>query len=201
MNQETNEIQQHTPIDLAQSDHLLKEYELCFQTVQLNNTRLWTSASIFVSGSFVALAWLGARPLAAHNWSQFFLVATGALLIIVILGSYLKVFRSWEVLDRIQNYRAEEIEQYLKLWRIRYQLCVEAPLTSREDCTSSEDYNKRLDTMRKKVADRLRMSEEDLPKFPRTNRAFRVIIYTIIAVSILVVVKAFAVTLAWSSYC
>lgn len=189
MDQKNDNIQTVKIEEDAKPEHLLKEYELCWQGVQHHNTRLWMSASIFVSGSIVALTWLGTRPLATDNWAEFTLVTIIALTIGLILWSYLRIFGSWEVLDRIEFYRAEEIEKHLKLWRIRYRL------RSHEQPTSAEHDLGRLNLMRKTVATRLGISEKDLPTRRGANRAFRLIICVIIAASLLSVVRALIITL------
>lgn len=188
MGQKNDDTQPAKIEEDAQPEHLLKEYELCWQGVQHHNTRLWMSASIFVSGSIVALTWLGTRPLAANNWAEFWLVAIIALAIGLVLWLYLRIFGSWEVLDRVEFYRAEEIEKHLKLWRIRYRL------RSHEQPTSAEQDSGRLNDMRKTVATRLGISEKDLPTRRGANKAFRFIIYIIIAASLVSVVRALIIT-------
>lgn len=190
MNQRRDDTQSDKIPEEAQPEHLLKEYELCWQGVQHHNTRLWMSASIFVSGSIVALTWLGTRPLAANNWAEFSLVAIVAFVIGLVLWSYLRIFGSWEVLDRVDFYRAEEIEKSLKLWRIRYRM------RSHEQPVSAEEDSKRLNAMRETVASRLGISAKDLPTRRGANKAFRFIIWLIIAASLSLIMRALMVTLS-----
>lgn len=173
----------------GQPEHLLKEYELCWQGVQHHNTRLWMSASIFVSGGIIALTWLGARPLAQGNWAEFSLTAVIALAIGLVLWLYLRIFDSWEVLDRVEFYRAEEIEKHLKLWRIRYRL------RSHEQASSTDEDSARLNRMRQIVASRLNIPVKNLATRRGANKAFRAIIWVIITASGLSIVRALTITL------
>jgi hypothetical protein len=177
--------------ELAQPEHLLKEYELCWQGVQHHNTRLWTSASIFVTGGILALTWLGTRPLAYQNWNQFAIVAIIALAIGVVLSLYLKIFGDWEFLDRVEFYRAEEIEKHLKLWRIRYRL------HSREPPSSSEEDHERLEATREAIASKLGIPKNHLLNLRGANLAFRRIVRVISFASFLLVVWALVITLGW----
>ncbi len=99
---------------------LLKEYELSWQGIQHHNTRLWSSASIFSSGSLVALTFIGTRPLKLDQWSELIIVQTIAAAIIVIISLYFNIWRSLNLHDTIEFYRLEEIERILDLWRARY---------------------------------------------------------------------------------
>lgn len=174
----------------AEPDHLLKEYELCWEGVQHHNTRVWSSAAIFISGSILALTWLGSRPLPAGNWTEFSLVALIGLLIALVLLLYLRIFGSWEVLDRVEFYRAEEIEKRLGLWRIRYRI------SSHEHKPSIEP-DARLRRMREVVANRLKVPEKALHSRRGANRAFRCIIYLITFGSFAIVARALAITLGY----
>jgi hypothetical protein len=173
----------------GEPEHLLKEYELCWQGVQHHNERLWTSASIFVSGGIIALTWLGTRPLAHNNWVEFSLTTVIAFAIGLVLWLYLRIFSSWEVLDRVEFYRAEEIEKHLKLWRIRYRL------RSHEQASSTEEDSERLNVMRQIVAGRLNIPVENLPSRRKANKAFRAIIWVIIIASGLLIMRALTITL------
>lgn len=173
MNRENKKIPQQRKTELAEPNDLLKEYELCWQGVEHHNTRLWTSASIFISGSILALTWIGTMPLGVHDWEKFSLVAILASAISLVMYSYLKIFSHWELLDCVELYRAQEIEHYLKLWRIRYRLHESAKQTS------SEQESTRLNTMSENIAKRLAIPIKDLSK-RHANPFFRLIIYTII---------------------
>lgn len=189
MNQKSNDKHVRKIQEDAQPDYLLKEYELCWQGVAHHNTRVWTSASIFVSASIAGLAWLGTRPPATNNWGEFWLVAVVALVIALVLWAYLRIFGSWEVLDRIEFYRAEEIERHLGLWRIRYRL------RSHEQPTPEEQESERLDAMKQTVATRLGIKLQDLPSRRGANKAFRLIIWLIIAGYLLCIVRALIITI------
>jgi hypothetical protein len=174
---------------LADPNHLLKEYELCWQSLHNHNRRLWMSASIFLPGTILALKWL-TGSLGEHEWAQFILVVILAILFLIIMGSYLRIFGVWEFLDRVELYRALEIEQDLRLWKARYRHY------ARESENPPEEDSSRLDSMRETIAKRLRISVEDLPK-RRANLHFRVIIYCILGTIIAVVVWAFVITFGW----
>lgn len=189
MKQSSNDSQIGKIDEDAKPEHLLKEYELCWKGVEHHNTRLWTSASIFVSGGIIVLTWLGTRPLATGNWAEFTLTTIIGLAIGLVLWFYLKIFSSWEVLDRIEFYRAEEIERHLKLWRINYRLRLH------EQPTSGEQDFERLNVMRKTIAKRLGILAIDLPTRRGANKAFRLIIYVIMAASLLLIVRALIIIL------
>lgn len=88
---------------------LIKEYELCWQGIQHTNTRLWTSASIFLAGSIVALAKMVELPLTYRCWPQFFSVSVIAFAILVALCLYQFIIKSMKLLDRVDIFRSEEI--------------------------------------------------------------------------------------------
>lgn len=198
MNQKTNHNDARKIQEDAQPDHLLKEYDLCWQGVAHYSTRTWMSASIFVSASIAALAWLATRPLATDNWAEFCQVTVIALVIALVLGAYLRIFRSWEVLDGLEFYRAEQIEQHLGLWRIRYRLRTHERPTSEkqgQEQPASEEESQRLDAMKQRVASRLGIKVQDLRRLREANTAFRVIIWLIIAGFLFSIARALLITL------
>ena len=176
--------------EVAQPDHLLKEYELCWQGVNDNNTRLWTSASIFLSGAILALTWLGTRPLGVCNWAEFSLVAIIVPVVWIVMYSYLRIFEAWELFDRIEFYRAEQIEQHLKLWRVRYRLYIRASQVPTEEDSG------RLDAMEKEIAERLKIPIEEL-RNRRANKYFRLIIRIIPVAAAFLLARGLVITLGW----
>jgi len=176
-----NEKTKSKPIsETANPEHLLKEYELCWQGIQHHNTRVWNSASVFLAGSVVAITWIATKLFEMDEWVEFCSIAIVALVICAVLYSYLRIFYSWVLLDRVEFYRAEEIEKFLKLWRIRYRLLVRCD-PSKDDTTEE---TKRINLMRKMVAKRMKIKLKKLPKYT-ANLYFQTIIYLIISASIL----------------
>lgn len=187
--QKSNDSQVHNVQEDAEPDQLLKEYELCWEGVVHNNTRMWMSAAVFITGGIAGLAWLGTRPLATNNWAEFWLVTVGALFIALIIRAYLRILRSWELLDRVDFYRAEEIERHLGLWRIRYRV------RAHEHPTSEEQDSERLDRMRQAISTRLGVKVQKLPDRAGANKALRFIIRLIIAASSVYIARALIITL------
>jgi hypothetical protein len=176
---------------------LLKEYELSWQGIEHHNTRLWSSASIFISGSLVALTFIGTRPLKLDQWSELIVVQTIAAAIIVIISLYSNIWRSLNLHDTIEFYRLEEIERILDLWRARYHTHMhELPVTLQEQIYTKEEVNKLTDA-EKHILNRLQITKEQLSKYTCANKSFKRIIYIIIFCAIALSVRAWLIVLGY----
>ncbi|MEO0083271.1 MAG: hypothetical protein ABIK33_02630 [candidate division WOR-3 bacterium] len=184
MNQ--NQTEQSNNIEIANPEHLIKEYEMCWNGVEHHNTRLWSSASIFISGSILALSWLSSRTLSKNDWNEFSLVAIVALTICVVLYFYLRIFSAWELMVRVEFYRAREIEKSLGLWRIRYRR-----LISVSDFPMNND---KIKTLRDEIKKEMGIEIDKLAK-RRANPYFRRVIYIVITALLLLVLRALIITL------
>lgn len=184
MNQ--NQTEQSNNTEIANPEHLIKEYEMCWHGVEHHNTRLWSSASIFISGSILALSWLSSRTLSKNDWNEFSLVAIVALTICIVLYFYLKIFSAWELADRVEFYRAREIEKSLGLWRIRYRR-----LISISDFQIHDD---KIKTLRNEITKEMGTGIDKLAK-RRANPYFRRVIYIVIIALLLLILRALLITL------
>ena len=182
---------------MKKQDVLLKEYELCWKGVAHVNTRLWQSAAVFISGSLIALAWIGSREVSAGDWTEFAALTVIAVAIGFVLFAYLHIFNSWELLDRIEFYRAEEIEKELNLWRIRYRLMSrheEKDIAQKEGELGRAEIE-RIQNMRAEIARRLGVTPEKLPSRRGANKAFRCIVGVLIGASGALIVRALLLAL------
>ena len=190
-----NDKQEIDSSKLSNMNHLLKEYELCWHGIQHTNTRLWTSASIFLAGSIVALVKIVELPLSYGCWSQFFSVSVVSFIIIIVLFFYMFIFRSMILLDRIDILRSKEIEEELGLWRMRYHSFIyENPIQMNHD---KENERKRLKTMQEEVIQRLGSSQKWFWTYKFATKSFKYIIRLIILVTLLYWIMALGITLGW----
>lgn len=164
-------------------NHLLKEYELCWQGIQHTNMRLWTSASIFLTGSIVALVKMVEMPLPYGCYSQFISITIISFTIMIVLGLYLYhfIFNSLVLLDRIDIFRSEKIEKSLGLWRERYQSSLYEIPSQINDMTENE--SKRLKTIREAVVKRLETSEKRFYTYKLANKSFKILLKFIIFIT------------------
>jgi len=190
-----NGNKKNDPSESNDMTQLLKEYELCWQGIQHTNTRLWTSASIFLAGSIVALVKMVELPLSYECWPKFISVSVVSFVIIVVLCLYRFVFKSMVLLDRIDILRSEEIEKSIGLWRMRYHSFIyENP---NQTNNMNENESKRLKSMQEEVIRRLKSSQKWFWTYKVATKSFYILLKLVICTVFAYWMMALSITLGW----
>jgi hypothetical protein len=173
-------------------NNFLKEYELCWQGIQHNNTRLWTSASIFLAGSVVTFVKMVELPLSLGCWSQFFSVFAVSSVILTVLGLYCFIFRSMVLLDRIDILRSEELEKSLGLWRMRYH-----SFMHENQNAVNENESKRFKAVKEELIKRLGTSHKWFWTYKFANKAIYILLGLISFITFAYCIVALGITSGW----